>query len=62
MGDIVCLACAAIGNPNLACRWSEKRETSFALVLFADVVSVGPRVIAGEEASLSLFTTALLLY
>ncbi len=41
--DILCIACAAIEDPNPLCRWSQNREACFALVLFADVVSVGPR-------------------
>ncbi len=43
------VACAAIGNPNLLCGWSQDREACFALVMFADVVSIGPRVVCQHD-------------
>jgi hypothetical protein len=49
LGDIFCIACATIGNLNPSCRWSQNREACFALVLFADVVFVGPRVICQHD-------------
>ena len=42
-------ALLTIGNPNPLCRWSQNREACFALVLFADVVSVGPRVVCQHD-------------
>jgi hypothetical protein len=45
----LCVACAAIGDPNLLCRWLQKREACFVLVLFADVVFVGPRVMCQHD-------------
>jgi hypothetical protein len=38
-----------IGNPNLLFRWLQNRKACFALVLFADVVSIGPRVICQHD-------------
>jgi hypothetical protein len=49
LGDIFCVACATIGNPNPSCRWSQKREACFLLVLFADVVFVGLRVVCQHD-------------
>ena len=38
-----------LAAPILSCRWSQNREAYFVLVLFADVVSVGPRVICQHD-------------
>ncbi len=49
LGDIFCVACAAIGDPDLSCRWSQNKDACLALVLFADVMSVVPRVICQHD-------------
>jgi hypothetical protein len=45
-----CLATTS-SLPNPLCRWLQNRETCFALVMFADVVSIGPRVICQHDSS-----------
>jgi hypothetical protein len=49
LGDVFGIACAPICNPNLLCGGSQDGEACFALVLFADVVSVGPRVVCQHD-------------
>ncbi len=43
------IACAPICDPNLLCGGSQDRESCFAPVMFADVVSVGPRVVGQHD-------------
>ncbi len=45
LGDVFGIACAPICNLDLLCGGSQDGEVCIASVLFADVVSVGPRVI-----------------
>ncbi len=45
MGYVFSVACASIGDSNLLCRCSQNGKACFALILLADVVSVGSRVV-----------------
>jgi hypothetical protein len=49
LADVFDIACAPICNPDLPCGGSQDREACFALVMFADVVSVDPRVICQHD-------------
>jgi hypothetical protein len=49
LGDIFGIACAPICNPDLPCGGSQDREACFVLVMFADLVSVSPRVVCQHD-------------
>jgi hypothetical protein len=49
LGDVFGVACALICNPDLLCEGSQDREACFVLAMFADVMSIGPRVVCQHD-------------
>ena len=52
LGYVFSFACASIGDSNLSCRCSQNRKACLALILLADVVSFGSRVVRYHDGLL----------
>jgi hypothetical protein len=59
LGHVFCFACASIGDSYFSCRCLQNGKACFALILLADVVSVGSRVIRYHDG---LLVAAVLMY